>query len=156
VNVWKVILVTLVIFSAGAITGSLVTRQALLNVEPFAEHHSTTNRHGPGRPERMMRMEFLTRAETQLDLTPEQIIQIEEIVQDGQARTRTLWEEVSPRMREEFKTTQDRIREVLTPIQRDRFEELLKKRMGPRRGDRDRGDGEAMKPPPPPPPPNTP
>ena len=77
-NIWKVIFVTAVIFGTGAITGGLVTRRMHW---PSASHptmHSVTNRMGQGfRPEKAFRMNFITRAKEELDLTPEQLEQIE-------------------------------------------------------------------------------
>jgi hypothetical protein len=143
VNVWKVILVTLVIFSSGVITGSLATRKTATPATELPSRHSSTNRPGLGRPDRMLRMDFITRAQEELSLTPQQMEELEGIVHDGQTRTRALWEEFSPRMRAEFNATQEQIREVLTPEQREQFEEIIKKRQASRRGDRERREAEA-------------
>lgn len=138
-NVWKVILVTLVIFSTGAITGGLLARKTTAHPPEESPPHSSTNRTHQGfRPDRMLRRDFLDRAQEELDLTPEQIGQLEVIVSESQARTRELWEEFAPQMRAEFKATQEKIRALLTPEQRKQFEQLMKNRRPPRRGDGER------------------
>ncbi len=138
-NIWKVILVTLVIFGAGVITGGVVARRT--HSQPGGEswRHSSTNRMGQGfRPEKVLRMEFITRAREELELTPEQIEQIELVVKESQTRTREIWEQVSPQMRAEVKAAQDRIRDLLTPAQRVTFEELMKQRRPSRNPERER------------------
>jgi Spy/CpxP family protein refolding chaperone len=82
-------------------------------------------------------MEFINRAREELELTPEQMVQIEVLVTEGQERTRALWEEFSPQIRAELKSIQEEIRALLTPEQRVQFEALIKKRRPPRRGDRE-------------------
>jgi Spy/CpxP family protein refolding chaperone len=84
----------------------------------------------------------------ELELSPEQSAKIEFILAESQERTRELWEEVAPQMREEVKATQEEIRSVLTPQQQEKFEELMKKR----RHDRERKDPPHNPPPGDPPP----
>jgi Spy/CpxP family protein refolding chaperone len=139
VNVWKVILVTMVIFATGAITGGLVVRKTSSESAAEPGRPSATNRlHQAFRPERMLRMDFIDRAQQELALTPEQMQQIEVILSESQARTREIWEEFSPQMRAEVKSTQQKIRDLLTPEQRGQFEELMKRRRAPRRADWER------------------
>jgi len=154
VNIWKVILVTLVIFSAGVITGSLATRRTLPSPEGETASNSQTNRPSQGfRPDRMMRRNFIERVGQELALTPEQTTQIEAVLRESQERTRQLWEEISPQMRAEFQATQEKIRELLTPEQQQQFEELMQKHRPPRREDRDRRQPGPDQPPREPPPP---
>jgi len=75
---------------------------------------------------------FSGRLERQLDLTAEQKRLIDEIVAESRTEGRALHEEMLPRVREQMQRTHDRIREVLTPEQRERFEELLDSRHGRR------------------------
>ena len=139
-KLWKVILVTLVIFSTGAITGAVVARKTLPSTPETSWRASATNRMGQAfrPPDRLMRKDFVRRIQSELELTPEQADQMEAIVQESQARTRQLWEQVAPQLRAEFKATQERIQEVLTPEQEQRFEELMKKRRPTRHEERDR------------------
>jgi len=83
-------------------------------------------------------MDFVTRAREELDLTQEQREQIETIVKESQARTRAYWEQCSPQIRAEFKATQNKIREVLTPEQCEKFEQIMKQRRPSHREDRGR------------------
>ncbi len=73
-----------------------------------------------------MRIDFLRRLERELDLTQEQREPIDKILKDGQERMKKLMDTVEPRRREEFKKTIEEFREVLTPEQRARFDDLLK------------------------------
>lgn len=151
-KVWKVILVTAVIFASGVVTGGLVARKTLAPAQP-QEFQSSTNRPGQAfRPDRRMRRDFVERVAEELELTPEQSAQIEAILRESQERTRKLWEAVSPQMRAEFKATQEKIRAVLTPAQQQQFEELMKRRHPPRGQDRGRREPGPEGPPGPPPP----
>lgn len=159
-NLWKLILVTLVIFSTGAITGGLVARKTAAVPPDVSSGQSVTNRPPQGfRPDRMLRRDFLERAQAELELTPEQMEQVEMIVSESQVRTRELWEEFAPQMRAEFRVTQEKIRALLTPDQQAEFEQLMLKRRHPRRGEGDRrrpgmdADPQSGPPPPPEPPP---
>jgi len=67
---------------------------------------------------------FAERLERHLDLTPEQLTRIEEIVRESHAEGRSLHEELLPRVRSQMDETRRRIREVLTPEQQEKFDEL--------------------------------
>jgi Spy/CpxP family protein refolding chaperone len=110
---WKVILATLVIFGAGIVTGGLAGKRIEAPPPPF---------HRPG----MQRVEVLRRMEKRLDLNLEQRQRIEQILCDSQERMSKLWEQVGPKMREEFHLVNKRISEELTPEQKKKFEELIK------------------------------
>jgi len=99
-----------------------------------------------------MRRDFIERVSEELDLSPEQRQEVEAVLSESQQRTRKLWEEISPQMRAEFKTTQEKIRALLTPEQQQQFETMLQKRHPPRGEDRDRRDRGPEGPPGPPPP----
>ena len=109
-NTWKVILATIVIFAAGAVTGALLVR------------HAMHPRQGPGG----MRLEFLRRMERDLDLTAEQREKIDKIIKDSQEQTRRIMEPVSPALHAELQRTKEEFRQVLSPAQQARFDELLK------------------------------
>jgi Spy/CpxP family protein refolding chaperone len=154
VKYWKIILVTLVIFSTGVVTGALVARRTQRAEAGLPWRHAATNRveQGARLPERWMRRDFVSRIQSELELTPEQAGQMEAIVRESQARTRQLWDEFSPQIRAEFKDTQARIREVLTPEQQRGFEEILKRRRPPRHEDHETpppGPGDPLGNPPP-------
>ena len=117
-NTWKVILATIVIFTAGAVTGALLVR------------YSAHPRPGPGG----MRLEFLRRMERDLNLTGEQQQRIDKILKEGQEQTRKIMEPVSPALHAELQRIKDEFRQVLTPEQQSQFDQLLKH---PQRGGRD-------------------
>jgi Spy/CpxP family protein refolding chaperone len=138
VNSWKVILATMVIFGAGVITGGLLVNQTSDARKPRANRPAainTTNASGRAMqnnaPAQMQRMEFLVRANRELDLTPEQRQRIERILREGQERTRQLWETISPDMRKELQLVRERIKVELTPEQRRHFEELMRRPLRP-------------------------
>ena len=143
-KVWKVILVTLVIFGAGVATGSLLASRNQSDIKTAASPNEQPSRQGM-RPERALRMNFVGRLKAELHLSPEQLAQIEEIVQKSQKRTKEIWEQCSPQMKAEFKSTKEKIEAVLNNAQREQFREMMKQHRPPHKGDPNRPDG----PPPP-------
>jgi hypothetical protein len=133
VNSWKVILATMVIFGAGVITGGLLVRHTGGGKPGRSFRPSSTNAAAQNfNQAQMQRMEFLIRANRELELTPEQRERIERILREGQEKTRKLWEGVAPEMRKELQLVRERIKVELTSEQRKRFEELLRRpRPGP-------------------------
>jgi len=132
VKSWKVILATLVIFGAGFVTGTLAAKR--VQASP------------PDRPGSIhQRVEFMRRMEKRLDLTPVQRERIEAILSESQERTRKLWEQVGPKMKEEFQQTSKRISEELTAQQKIKFDELLQEQKARRRPEDARRGGERKK-----------
>ena len=113
-NSWKVILATVVIFSAGVFTGGLLVKQ--------------TSKPEPVPSPEFGRIQMLRRLSRLLSLTAEQNEQLDTIMRESQERTKVFWELLEPELRGEFRKTRDEIREVLTPEQRKLFDELLKQR----------------------------
>ncbi len=126
-NTWKVILATVVIFGAGVVTGALVARHSERGQAPAHLRNAVAPRISPSLSAGGLRLEFLRRAERELRLNPEQRERIDKIIQASQERTRKLMEPVAPDLRAELERTKDEFLEVLTPEQRTRFEELMKK-----------------------------
>lgn len=73
--------------------------------------------HGPG-------PFFLERLGRQLDLSPEQKESIAEIIDESHREAGALREEILPKVHAQLEQTRQRILEVLTPEQRERFEEF--------------------------------
>jgi hypothetical protein len=142
VNTWKVILATMVIFGAGVVTGGLLVRQTIL-VHPSKQSHPNINRSIPPAPG-STRIEFLRRAERELDLTPEQHAQADKLIAESQERAKKIVEPVAPKLRDELNQTKSQFRALLTPEQQIRFDEMLKKAAHPR--DTHRPPGKADKP----------
>jgi Spy/CpxP family protein refolding chaperone len=129
VNTWKVIFATMVIFGTGVVTGGLLVKYSSASRVPHL--------HGLGRPAQPisaggMKLDFLRRAERELNLTPEQRERIDKIISASQERTRKILEPISPKLREDMKQTKEEFRAVLTPEQQKRFDELLKQQQRPR------------------------
>jgi protein CpxP len=98
-------------------------------------------------------LEFLTK---QLNLTPDQVTQVKAIDADAMKQMMALRSDTSltpdekkPKMMALHKTSQDKIRALLTDDQKTKFD-ALETQMRERRGNRGGGDG------PPPPPPSAP
>jgi Spy/CpxP family protein refolding chaperone len=121
----------MVIFGTGVITGGLLVKNT---TGPVKDGRPKKVVIAPGTnqppvnvtPPQMLRMEFLLRANKDLNLTPEQHERIEKIIREGQEKSRKLWDSVAPEMRKELQIVHEKIRNELTPEQRKRFEQLLK------------------------------
>ena len=119
-NTWKVILATLVIFTAGLVTGGMAVKRLT------ARAHAEGPRLAPIVP-RLLRAEFIQRLERELRLTPEQHDQLSEIVRQSQERVRTLHEKIGPDLMEEMRSTREQIRNLLSPEQQRRFEQIQRR-----------------------------
>jgi Spy/CpxP family protein refolding chaperone len=127
VSPWKVILATMVIFACGVITGAIVTRTVAPKIEPALVAAPLPAR-TPATPVlQLQRAAFFKQMEKQLDLSAEQRDQISKILKASQERTQPLWNQIAPQMNEELKNVREEIRGVLTPEQRKKFGELLKR-----------------------------
>ena len=149
-KIWKVILATLVIFGMGVITGGLLVgisdgvrerRQHWLESHKFKFQQAQiaavgkTNRE-PSRltmpsgvpNRRQFPKDFLDRLNRELKLTPDQHQQIDQVLDNGQKRTKELWDRIATEVHEEMKNSQEKILKLLTPEQKSRFEELMKPR----------------------------
>ena len=108
---WKIILVTTLIFVTGMVTGAVTAKRLQPARLP-----------GPGQ-----RVEFLRRIEKRLDLSRAQRERIDKILGESQERTANLWEQIGPKMREEFDDVRRQIRQELEPPQQSKFDDLIKK-----------------------------
>jgi Spy/CpxP family protein refolding chaperone len=131
VNPWKVILAAAVIFVCGMVSGALLfDRHDKPNAKPGI---STTNSIPPWQSQRI---EFLRRIEKHLNLTQVQREKIEKILRESQERTKPLWDQITPQLRDESRRTREAIRAELTSEQQKTFEKFFKPRY-PRRMDDD-------------------
>lgn len=153
VSAWKAVIAALVIFIAGLATGVVITR---IDHGPFrplknARHNPATppeisggqlrgtnlpgqpgqpgpgNFGGPPFAPKIMGKEFIKVLDHELDLSPDQHERIGKILAEGQEQNKKLWDKIAPEMKKEMQNSKERIREVLTPEQRKRFEELVKR-----------------------------
>jgi Spy/CpxP family protein refolding chaperone len=151
VNAWKVVCATLVIFIAGIVTGASLVRfaqrgsrpgrlfPAMVAANPLPP--SISAKPSPGNPRSpnsgvpangLLNREFLQVLEHHLRLSPDQREDIGKIMTAGQLRIRELRTTIEPRIREEMQATREQIRSLLTPEQREQFEQLMKQRPGRR------------------------
>jgi hypothetical protein len=119
VNTWKVILATMVIFAAGVVTGGLLVRH--VDDQYLARRRPSQNPRGNQAFSPVgMRVEFLRRAQRDLNLSAEQRERVDKIIKESQERTRS-------QVRDELQRTRTEFREVLTAEQQARFDELVKR-----------------------------
>lgn len=129
-STWKVILATLVIFTAGVFTGGFVVK-------------NTKKAQKPKEPQ-VVRTEMLRRLTRELQLSPEQRVKIENVLNESAERTKILRELLAPELQAEFRKSIEDINAELTPEQHQKFEELLKQRRkqpAPAEKRRPRGQG---------------
>ncbi len=130
----------MVIFGTGVITGGLLVHFEHVRV-PFRPRAAAGSRPAatPGSPGGM-RLEFLRRAQRELDLSPEQRERIDQLIKQSQERTRQLMQPIMPDLQAELQRTRKEFLRELTPEQRKRFDEMVLKqqqrphdqrRMGP-------------------------
>ena len=146
-NPWKPILAALVIFATGVITGGVLVsyadRMSQKHYRAVAHEARPANpgpplnaREAPPQPRpfpnlanrlpRILTEEFVRKLETEIGLTTGQREQVHAIIAEGQARNKDIWDRITPELRREMVDTQKRIREILTPEQRLKFEEFIK------------------------------
>lgn len=131
-NYTKVILAAVVIFVCGVVSGFFLSSAHRPPVPPL--NVGVTN----APPQwQSQRIDFLRRITKHLDLTVEQREHIEKILQESQKRTKPLWEQIAPQMRQELAKVRDDIRAELNPQQQEKFQKLLKIRP-PHRSDEDK------------------
>ncbi len=124
----RVILATVVIFAAGVVTGGLLVRSLdhEQNVTMPPARPSVTPRPVPASYQGFVRVEFLRRMERELELTPGQRERVDAVLKESQERTKKLMEPVAPQLREEVQRTKQEFRDLLTPAQCARFDELVR------------------------------
>ena len=134
-NTWKVIFATVVIFGAGVVTGGLLVKYS---VQTPPRPHGQANRAVQPISAGGIRIEFLRRAERDLNLTAEQREQVDKILAASQERSKKIMEPVQPKIREELQETREQFRAVLNPEQKMRFDELLKQQQQQRQREQHR------------------
>jgi hypothetical protein len=143
VKLWRVILATFVIFTAGILAGAMVSRRHFrpppcLPPPPESVGRNPTaagSNHEPSRlimpfnrpPGRGLGRDFLERLNKELRLEPGQRQRIQQILEESQKRNKEIWEKIAPEIREEMKRSREEIQRELTPEQKRRMEELMKR-----------------------------
>lgn len=70
---------------------------------------------------------FLQRVRNELDLTPEQSAKVDEIMAESHKRIAKIYEPVTPQAREETRRVRQEILVLLTPEQRRKFNQSIKR-----------------------------
>ena len=112
----KAVLLVFVLFVLGLALGSMGTY--LVTTRVLAARPQATLAHGPAHT-----MEMFTR---DLNLNPDQQSQIQAILNDTRARYAELHEKLDPEYEQVRHQGRERIRQILTPEQRPKFEDLLR------------------------------
>lgn len=129
VNQLKPIAAAVVIFGAGAVTGSLIPGWIDSAMTPPPEARPV-----PGDTFSRSRNGLLDRMERELYLSAEQRRQVGEILHASQERTGRIWETISPQVMAEQQLAREQIRQTLTEDQRRSFDESFKMPLSGRRG----------------------
>ncbi len=138
-NIWKVILATLVIFGAGVITGGLFVNRMHTAAPVAAAAPDDSNRHplsswippqvstnNPPPVAAGKAKDFVARFGQQLELNTEQRNRIGQILGDSQKRTKEISDSVAPYLREEVRHTRELIRNELTSQQLQKYDEIFR------------------------------
>jgi Spy/CpxP family protein refolding chaperone len=138
VKIWKVVIAVMLIFGAGVITGGLLVRARVVQETPVAApqvfgtptaaapNPTPANVAAPGR------QVFIQRVRNELDLTPDQSAQVDQIMRDSHKRMQKLYEPLQPEAREETRRVRQEIQAILTPQQKKEFNEKFKRRQSNR------------------------
>ena len=141
-SLWKVILATLVIYTAGLFTGAIAVRLTTDWAKPTRSPRPSL---GQLPPPYVMREEFVRRLAEEVRLSPHQKERILKAVRESQERFQELYALIGPEVSEEMQYVREAIRAELTPEQEHRYDEFMRKlqRRKPEtgRGDRTRGSG---------------
>ena len=132
VTSWKIIVATLVIYTAGLVTGTF------LNDIRSPEKPAVRKDPMPRGP-RMH--DFIQRFGSKLDLTYTQKTNITQILKSSQERMDALMLEMKPKISEEFSSVNTEIKGHLTEKQAAMFEEIMKSRRNQGPGGPGRGFG---------------
>ena len=111
----KAVLLVFVLFLLGIALGSVGTYVVTTRVQAARPQAAP---HGPAQT-----MAMFTR---DLNLTPDQQTQIQAIINDTRAHYAALHERLDPEYEQVRHQGRERIRQILTPEQRPKFEELLR------------------------------
>jgi hypothetical protein len=119
---WKIIVATLVIYTAGLVTGTYLTE--------IREPRTKSMTRDPSAPRGPRMHDFIQRFGRELELTRSQRTNIMRIIDKSQRRMDALMQEMRPNVHEEFKVVNDEIKQDLSEQQVVKFERLMKNRRG--------------------------
>ncbi len=120
----KLILATLVIFTAGVVVGTLVETRRMTQAR-----RAEMDRRGALPLALWQRFETLRRTIRQLELPQEQRNRVEGLIKESHDRFQKMWEPMLPVARAELEQLKSRISAELGPELQARFEESLRQRI---------------------------
>lgn len=133
----KLVLCVLLLFTAGMVTGG-----AAIRLRDRVRTRNLNQLRGDVPNSLWQRMEFLRKAQRDLELDPKQRSKIESHLRESQENVRRLWAPIVPQVRAETETLRDRIRSELTPEQQAKFDQVLaERRKAAKRLERSEGPG---------------
>jgi len=139
VKIWSVVIAVMLIFGAGVVTGGLLVRTRVVQQLPVGQPQmmssTTTATPTPAAVAGPGRQVFVQRVRSELDLTPEQSAQVDQIMRDSHKRMQKLYEPLAPQAREETRRVRQEIQAILTPQQKKTFNEKFKRRSPASRAD---------------------
>lgn len=119
----RLLLATVALFATGFVTGAVVTRTFAIR----ELNHVRSQAIAPLPMGQEKRMDYLRKMAADLDLTPPQHSEADQILTRSQERLKAIWEPVAPRVKEEYKRCRKELAEILTPEQRQAFESKHKR-----------------------------
>jgi Spy/CpxP family protein refolding chaperone len=132
VKIWNVVIAVMLIFGAGVVTGGLLVRTRVVQQSPVAQPQvlgtPTSSAPTPATVAVPGRQLLIQRVRSELDLSPEQSTQVDQIMRDSHKRMQKLYEPLSPQAREETRRVRQEIQAILTPQQKKQFNEKFKRR----------------------------
>ena len=135
-SLWKVILATLVIYTAGLFTGAIAVRLTTNWDKPVPSPRAIS---GQLPPPYVMREEFVRRMAEEVRLSPQQRERILKAVRESQERVKELYGLIGPEVSEEMQYVREAIRAELKPDQQHRYDEFMRK-LQRRKTETGRGD----------------
>src|SRR5438105_3372768 len=118
----------MLIFCAGVVTGGLLVRTRVpAPIAPTAPSIMGTPSLAPA-PISPARQMFVQKVRRELNLTPEQSAQVDDIMRDSRKRMNKIYEPVMPEAREETHRVRQEIQAILTPEQKKKFNEVFKRK----------------------------
>jgi Spy/CpxP family protein refolding chaperone len=119
----------MLIFGAGVVTGGLLVRTRVVQhqIAPAAPTTAASASATPMANVAPGRQMFIQRVRNELDLTPEQSAKVDEIMAESQKRIAKIYEPVTPQAREETRRVRQEIMGLLTPEQRRKFNQSIKR-----------------------------
>ncbi len=126
-NFLRVILVTVVIFATGTVTGYFIGRKPAATATSAGGQSLLTGTNAPSDWNKR-RDEMRASLQKEIKATDEQMGKVDEILAESRKRSRDIWQTIKIPMEAEVLRVQEEIRGVLDPQQAAKYEEIMKQR----------------------------